>query len=115
MAPLGPPFAVRLTVAPAATDWLKVSDQATGLPSTLKSTPTVVPAGVAAVPWFFTVALNVTGSPTLGLDGERLIWVTTKSGLPVVVGGNRRVVGMMRLLTLGLDQDRVAVAPPPFS
>jgi hypothetical protein len=66
-------LAVRVTVAPAASDWVFVSDQDTDVPSTLKSTPTIVPAGVAAVPWFFTVALKVTAWPAVGLMGERPI------------------------------------------
>jgi hypothetical protein len=47
-----------------------VSDQDTDVPSTLKSTPTIVPAGVGAVPWFFTVALKVTAWLAVGLMGE---------------------------------------------
>jgi hypothetical protein len=62
-----------VVVAPAASAWVCVSDQDTGVPSTLKSAPTIVPAGVGAVPWFFTVALKVTAAPAVGLVGERSI------------------------------------------
>src|SRR5262245_43232517 len=93
---LGPPLAVRVIVAPAASAWVCVSDHDTGVPSTLKSTPTIVPAGVGAIPWFFTFALKVTAWPAVGLMGERSISVTIRSmpaageppllGAPPVVG-----------------------------
>src|SRR5204862_2009262 len=87
---LGPPLAVRVIVAPAASACVCVSDQDTGVPSTLKSTPTIVPVGVGAVPWFFTVALKVTACPGVELVGERPISVTIRSppaaGEPPLLG-----------------------------
>jgi hypothetical protein len=66
-------LALRVIEAPPASAWVCVSDQDTGVPSTLNSAPTIVPAGVGAVPWFFTVALKVTAWPAVGLTGERPI------------------------------------------
>src|SRR4029434_2279657 len=50
--PLGPPFAVTVRDAPAASEAVLVSDQFIGVPSTEKSTPWITPLEVAAVPWF---------------------------------------------------------------
>ena len=49
------------------------------LASTWNCTPMITPAGVAAVPWFFTVALNCTGPPTVAVGLAML--VTTRSGI----------------------------------
>src|SRR6478735_249910 len=77
-----PPFAVRVTDAPAASDAVRVSENVLLTPSTLNSTPCTTPAGVAASPWFFTVAPKRTGAPTAGLAGVQVTAVTTRSGLP---------------------------------
>ena len=57
--PLSPPLAVSVTDAPGASDVVLVSDH-TVVPSMKNATSRIVPAGVAAVPWFFTVALGTT-------------------------------------------------------
>ena len=78
LAPDWPPFAVSVTEAPGANDALLVSEKRF-VPSILNPTPTILPAGVATVPWFLTVALGTTCAPIAAVAG--LIAVTIKSGL----------------------------------
>src|SRR5262245_61313284 len=80
--PPGPPLAVTVRDAPAASEAVLVSDQLTGAPSTEKSTPWMTPFGVAPVPWFLIVALNVTAWPAAGFAGDHETAVTTRSGVP---------------------------------
>jgi len=70
-------------VAPGARLVVSVSLQLTGVPLILNSTPTIVPPGVAAVPWFLTVAEKVTLSPGWGELGDQLALVTIRSGCPL--------------------------------
>src|SRR4030095_6006891 len=80
--PLGPPFAVTVRDAPAASEAVLLSDQFIGVPSTENRTPWITPAGVAPVPWFLMLALNVTAWPAAGLAGDHETLVTIKSGRP---------------------------------
>src|SRR5258708_132538 len=80
---LGPLLAVSVTLCPGAKDCVSVSDQFTVVPSTANATPMITPAGVATVPWFFTVAENVAGREGATPAGETLVAVTTRSGAPV--------------------------------
>src|SRR5258706_12776259 len=83
--PWGPEFAVTVRVAPGASDAVLVSDQVTRLPSISKRTPMMVPAGVATVPSFLTVAEKVTGVPGLGLNGVERMLLTVRS-MPTASG-----------------------------
>jgi hypothetical protein len=77
-----PPLAVKVTEAPGAKDTLlALHVYGVALPSTVKRTPMIVPAGVAAVPWFFTVAENFTAAP--GATEGFATLVTTRSGIAV--------------------------------
>src|SRR6185503_14130183 len=81
-------FAVSVRVAPGASDVLLLSDQFTPTPSIWKLTPRVVPAGVATVPLFFTVAENVSTSPWNGKElpvQEMLLMVKSMPGVNVVL------------------------------
>ncbi len=68
--PCGPLLAVSVTLAPGASDCVYVSDHETCVPSTLKETPAIVPAGVACEPTFLTTAEKVIGVPALAVLGE---------------------------------------------
>jgi hypothetical protein len=76
-----PPLAVKVTEAPGAKDAVSLPLHVYGvaLPSTVNRIPTIVPAGVAAVPWFFTVAENFTAAP--GATEGFATLVTTRSGI----------------------------------
>src|SRR3954453_4833250 len=54
-------------------------------------------AGVVPLPWFLIVALNVTGSPFTGDDGDHEIAVTIKSGTPAATA-----IEFVRLLLASL-------------
>jgi hypothetical protein len=82
VAPDEPPLAVNVTDAPGVSDVVSVSLHVYGvLPSTVNRTPMIFPAGVAAVPWFFTVAVNFTAAP--GATAGFVTLVTTRSGAAV--------------------------------
>src|SRR5579872_4304841 len=72
--------------APAAREAVSVSSHVVApvAPSRSKPTPSMVPAGVGPVPWFFTTAVNTIWLPTTGLAGEMLTLVTIRSGNPGV-------------------------------
>jgi hypothetical protein len=76
-----PPLAVNVTEAPGAKDAVSLALHVYGvtLPSTVNRIPTIVPAGVAVVPWFFTVAENFTAAP--GATEGFATLVTTRSGI----------------------------------
>ena len=85
-----PPLAVRFTDAPPASEVLSVSLHVTGvLPSTMNCTPMIVPDGVAAPPWFLTVALNRTGVP--GATAGLTTLVTTRSGIVLLTAATDSV------------------------
>ena len=72
------------------------------LASTWNCTPMITPAGVAAVPWFLTVAANCTGPPAVAVGG--VIPVTTRSGIAGGIGAAAEVVnGEVRMLLASLD------------
>src|SRR6185295_14728153 len=57
----------------------------------------MIPAGVAAVPWFLIVALKVTALPNAGDAGVQVMLVTIKSGSPAAT-----VSELVRVLLLSL-------------
>ena len=67
--PFSPPLAVSVTDAPGASEVVLVSDH-TVVPSTKNATSRIVPAGVASVPWFLTVALGTTLAPVPPTPGS---------------------------------------------
>jgi hypothetical protein len=69
-------------------------------------TPSITPAGVGDVPWFFIVALNNTALPGVGVVGDQDNDVTVKSGFAVLVA-------KAALTDLALDIASVHVAAAP--
>src|SRR5678816_77861 len=82
---VGPSSAVNNTAFPGASASEYPPDHDTCVPSTRKPTPSVVPPGVKAEPWFNTIALNTTFVGAYNTPaGVQLIDVTTTSGNPFV-------------------------------
>src|SRR3569833_975797 len=78
---LVPLLAVRVTDWPGPSDVVCVSDQVSGevTPSTANCAPTIVPAGVAVWPWFFTTQLKTTCVPEASVVGDHVMLVTSRS------------------------------------
>src|SRR5262245_17782599 len=83
--PDGPEFAVTLIDWPAPSELVTLSDQVTRLPSMRKATPILVPAGVARLPSFVTMAEKVTALPEPCTVGVHWMFVTVRS-MPMVIG-----------------------------
>jgi hypothetical protein len=109
VAPDEPASAVSVTEAPGANDAVSVSLHVYGaLPSTVNRTPIIFPAGVAAVPWFFTVAVNFTAAP--GATAGFATLVTTRSGDAVAADADE-LATVVKAAPANSDAASVAATP----